>query len=76
MTKLKTLKDLIDYTENYAFGNINPEELKAEAVKWVKSLKLMEEIDKNKNDFITAAFSGGGETVFKRFFNITEEDLK
>jgi len=72
--ELKTLNDLtmdIDVRGLYYAGKtdgtgqfIETKELKAEAIKWVKSF------DKQ------FASMGNGREVFKHFFNITEEDLK
>ena len=59
MTKLKTLKEI--RWECSDKGEVNYK-LKAEAVKWVKSEKLL--------------FMSDTIDWIKHFFNITEEDLK
>ena len=58
--KLKTLQDLNREIE--ITNSVNTEELKAEAIKWVKSLSNYDE--RPTIDWI------------KHFFNITEENLK
>ena len=64
MTELKTLKDMedvdIDLIEGVHYIYISEEELKKEAIKWIKSL----------DDGMTAKI------FIKEFFNITEKDLK
>src|SRR3990167_2096233 len=83
MTELKTLKDLecSDHDEYSCCSNrkegesphaVNIDELKQEAIKWVKSL--------NENripDFypMRGAFKDGALIFIKEFFNLTEEDL-
>ena len=65
--ELKTLKDLRrrkifnPKTDEFDLGAFMEEELKAEAVKWVKSDKMV------SNDI---------KLWIEHFFNITEEDLK
>lgn len=64
MTELKTLKDLIDYTPTSGdpvFGKLDVEELRAEAVKWIKSDRVK---NMNAMDFILV------------FFDLEAEDLK
>jgi len=65
MTKLKTLKDLIE-TRVFDNGNncdvVFPDELKAEAVKWAKFYELKGDV-KSK-------------LAIMDFSSITEEDLK
>ncbi len=56
-TELKTLKDMGMNYEDLGV-QISPEELKAEAVKWVKRMNNYEAL------------------AWKKFFNLTEEDLK
>jgi len=74
--KLKTLKDLPRFAKNEEaekFGLIKDPtteliyipDLKAEAVKWVKSF-----INQN------SVFTIHAEKAFIKFFNLTEEDLK
>ena len=64
MTKLKTLKDLIrGETEINTF--VYPNELKQEAIKWVKYYQKKRQI--GMLDMIW---------WIKHFFNITEDDLK
>ena len=64
--KLKTLKDLKDkfWDERKDRGYISEEELRAEAVKWVKYWKKIPEDDLSAELFV------------KYFFDITEEDLE
>ena len=58
--KLKTLKDL-DVEEDRDYRSlIDVDELKAEAVKWVKNMRELPD----------------ARYMFRKFFNITEEDLK
>jgi len=66
--KLKTLKDL--KYEHLALEKdlVNADELKAEAVKWVKDLDLS---DDNPDLWI----DGGKKEIMMDFFNLTEEDL-
>jgi len=60
--KLKTLKDFknTEYSDYYCEQMVSEEELKAEAIKWVKSDEYFENPD----------------SWIKHFFNITEDDLK
>ena len=108
--KMKTLKDLTDpvfkrYTSGYVpskamkFQKDLIKEIKAEAVKWVKDLKVYCKcgrlmigdydgaiscpmLDENDADWENHEYQAGTEsdlgkyTVFREFFNITEEDLK
>jgi len=67
--KLKTLKDCAPFivvkdTKGEEVPHISLEQLKAEAVKWVK------EIEKDKDEYT-------GDVVYWiiNFFNLTEEDL-
>jgi len=75
MTKLKTLKDLKQYMcENHIKKGlwhraVTKEELKAEAVKWVK-FRFKGEVFE---DHVTGEL---GINNFMEFFNLTEEDLK
>lgn len=75
--KLKTLKDLErkGYTEQgqKAREIVLVNKLKAEAVKWVKF--LIEHLKKPNNNE-GWAYYGGGIRYLKKFFNITEDDLK
>ena len=69
--KLKTLKDLKIFDEDKSkvameYNYMIREELKAEAVNWVKN------IDINKS----ADYCDGMMDFIMEFFNITEEDLK
>jgi hypothetical protein len=71
MTELKTLKDL---TEQWSAPAIDlfEDELKAEAVKWVKFCRIRKsEFGYNLGDKLPM-----GEGDFVDFFNLTEEDLK
>ncbi len=78
--KLKTLKDF-NWEENVTIFDgdmtgVNEDsikkELKAEAVKWVKNLKLME----LREDTSESHSNRDCAYWIKHFFNITEEDLK
>ena len=66
MKSLKTLKDLeADFECGWGKYHINTKELKAEAIKWVKSyreLKPFPQVNMDEEDWI-------------HFFNITEDDL-
>ena len=64
---LKTLKDLQKPIRNDEGSCLRVEELKAEAVKWVKMLE-----DTSKCPFVNK----GAVLLFKDFFNLTDEDLK
>ena len=73
--KLKTLKDLRLTDEHW----VNRENLKAEAIKWVK----FNEEAKEKNEKLPdrmgehyGALNEGAIIFIKHFFNIIEEDLK
>ncbi len=71
MTELKILKDFVGFdTEgNLGIGKkyIDREELKAEAIKWVK------EMIKTSEEGLALDWAPN---YFKTFFNITSEDLK
>ena len=61
--KLKTLKDLVEERgEKYKYHIVFLDELKTEAIKWVKDMQI-------KKHYMCADY-------FKHFFNITEEELK
>jgi len=60
--ELKTLKDL-DFVKGCEKGRSCADELKAEAIKWVKSKDILD-------------YNGDIEYWITEFFNITEEDLK
>ena len=62
MIKLKTLKDIED-GGNFVFGK----HLRQEVIKWYKINKCME----GKDEVCTCANS-----FIRKFFNLTEEDLK
>jgi hypothetical protein len=49
------------------------EDLKKEAIKWVKELR---EDMSNYEDKSERAINGGGIGFIKKFFNLTEDDLK
>jgi len=66
--KLKTLKDLIRYSGAYT-GRFVCDELRQEAIKWVKSIENAEGPD----PFCCIPYA---KEVFMHFFNISEEDLK
>ena len=72
MTELKTLKDLYSHCKWYPNCNkvcvqLNPEELRQEAIKWRKS----KEVNEDTEDGMMTAY-----WFIKHFFNLTEEDLK
>ena len=84
MNQLKTLKDLSYGLNKIPNSHCNPNELKQEAIKWIKvKIKHIEDhshekFDWNKsymdctqcrNRFVQIAW-------IKHFFNITEEDFK
>ena len=73
--KLKTLKDIEeDIRKGYeAVGDLDnftfpDEELKQEAIKWVKELQY-------HNEFERESSASNVQEWIKHFFNITEEDL-
>jgi len=73
MTELKTLKDIRRCGEFE--DDINPSELKAEAVKWIKHLKDYQ--NRNEKDLGDVSIEINGEISFINYFsNLTEEDLK
>ena len=73
MSKLKTLKDIEPVHCYECEGNINPENLKSEAVKWVKKLSRELEFAKSTKKIDKLAYV----TEFiKHFFNLTKEDLE
>jgi len=64
MKELKTLKDLEDDEEGGGYeGRIFVDDLKQEAIKWVKEIRKFNELDIN-------------EIWFMKFFDLREEDLK
>lgn len=69
MKELKTLKDM-DFINELEGNIIAIEELKAEAVKWVK------ELNKDRTDFNGILLGKIKASVLMDFFNLTEEDLK
>ena len=62
MTKLKTLKDLIEHA-----GSLRYENIKQEAIKWVKEGDIDNKLAKDCVDW---------RDIFMKFHNFTEEDLK
>ena len=68
MTELKTLKDLkySSHCSKCRIITIDPEELKQEAIKWVKFLDTK----------IITSGSPMWRSEFMDFFNLTEEDLR
>lgn len=72
MTELKTLKDLETYSNDVNYPTmcdlISREELKSEAVKWVK--------DCCKEDATNEILRCDGCNRMVVFFNLTEEDLE
>ena len=84
MKEIKTLKDLFDddwYEENDIYFidanevvDLTKEELKAEAVKWVKEdLRCMKDMEEEDYLYICA---DARVDFIKHFFNLTEEDLE
>ncbi len=72
--KPKTLKDFGEKKCEDASWNcerISPEDLKQEAIKWVKQIRLMRKEFPKQTTKETNLEEG-----IKWFFNITEEDLK
>jgi hypothetical protein len=72
MTDLKTLKEMY-FTKDYYWHYIRGDtELRAEAIKWIKSIRLTHW--KNMHGLTQ---KGLGKIEFiKEFFNISEEELK
>ena len=69
MTELKTLKDLEnDPTKETSILTID--NIKAEAVKWIKDVERRKCFSSKSPDCETATI------IMRRFFNLTEEDLK
>jgi len=68
MKNLKTLKDIELQGSIISIAN-NYEDIKQEAIKWVKEMNKLETAD----DMI---YEKNWEEIFKHFFNLTEEDLK
>jgi hypothetical protein len=74
MTELKTLKDLTD--EGYGSVILYcKQELKQEAIKWVKERKFLP-VPKGVEPHVYHAYMHGEREFIKHFFNLTEEDLK
>ena len=72
--KLKTLKDI---DEELAPFEVTRKSLKAEAVKWVKTIdKRMAKCDCKLGDCRSCTHDLILRKWIKHFFNITEEDLK
>ena len=73
--ELKTLKDLDKCSDNHECLqdiHLYNEELKAEAVKWVKDIKNSTPSTSQKKEDIRC-FT---ESFIKHFFNLTEKDLE
>ena len=72
---MKTLKEIYG---NKANGQISIKELRQEAIKWIKNIEIEDTSGDGYFEFVWI----NGEMVsnlsdwIKRFFNITEEDLK
>ena len=66
MSELKTLEDIFGYDTGKSFL-ISKEDLKAEAVKWIKYLEKHTCFDSKVSDCKTSAIG------LKLFFNLTEE---
>jgi hypothetical protein len=73
--ELKTLKDLKKYL-NHDMIQVNTEELKAEAIKWVKGFRERIEDYEGTRDWETQDKLGALMGFCINFFNLTEEDLK
>ena len=67
--ELKTLKDLKEKHGIFGPDYVGLKELKAEAVKWVKSRREQLNLE-------NIGFEDGIIKWIKHFFNLTEEDLK
>lgn len=86
MTELKTLKDFETLNDLLKIGEgsfrtdkyINIDELKAEAVKWIKELNRLDDEFQEKAFFLEKFSRPMSLKIYwiKHFFNITEEDLK
>jgi hypothetical protein len=80
MTELKTLKDIHKYcwygdeqiAENFKFVKID--DLKQEAIKWVKERKFLS-VPKGVEPHVHHAYMHGEREFIKHFFNLTEADL-
>jgi hypothetical protein len=71
MTELKTLKDLTSAYDR-AGWNLKSNELRQEAIRWIKGLTLsMENVDELTKGGIRSVIDW-----IELFFNITDEDLK
>lgn len=70
MTELKTLKDIISPTNDWQEASEKHiyEDLKREAIKWVRHLESKGK-EKYKENFVPMNF-------VRHFFNITEEDIQ
>ena len=71
--KFKTLKDFRKSLDTQAevgiyYTNIVLDMMKAEAIKWVKYWRDLDDIPNRENEYT--------DSDFMNFFNITEEDLK
>ena len=87
MTELKTLKDLRSYADPETEDIVPREDLKQEAIKWIKVIDLMIEgtiiTDGRMNDdqfrFIMEQkqkYGAGMKIALISFFNITDEELE
>ena len=84
--KLKTLKDFrkigIAHKGHFRKRDIPKlmdelyNEIKVEAIKWVKEARKFEDECVDREDFRTAKFHGGYARGLTTFINIKEEDLK
>ena len=75
-SELKTLKDLELYgdVDKTKYENVSSVELRQEAIKWIKyGFKQIYELEGDEKNILCVK---GGIDSFKRFFNITEEDLE
>ena len=78
MKPLKTLDDLMEETQaglfNEDFNVIHVGKLKAEAIKWVKEYRNLQEQCRKKG--LSPIIYLGHELALTKFHNITEGDLK
>ena len=83
MTELKTLKDIRTYQFDDPDG-LCPEELREEAIKWIKELRKAIKDEDTKLIYVLIDCEGrnliskaeGAIAILKRINNLTEEDLK
>lgn len=79
MTELKTLKDLRFIEEKTGLDIVSGESIKQEAIKWAKRFDYRNEEIKESGNLATSwEYHWNHITIdfIKKFFNITEEELK